>query len=287
MKAEPADRPDGDVVLLTAGDARAWVVPGHGGRLGQLDLGDGPVLRGWTPERGWDAWGCYPLVPWSNRIPGGRFHVDGEEVQLPVNHPDGSAIHGLGAVAEWSIVERTPSSVRLAVELAEGPYDLRSDLAYELAADGLRVELSVEQRGEAVVPVGLGLHPWFRLGPVRVPADRRWPGEPLPTGPTPVPVEGRHDLRARVVPEPMDACFTGLTDSVAEAPGVRLGWSGPVVAVVVYRSADAVCVEPVTMANDGFGMAERGWPGHGVQRLGPGDRLAVVVILQPTASTDR
>jgi hypothetical protein len=36
-----------------------------------------------------------------------------------------------------------------------------------------------------------------------------------------------------------------------------------------------VCVEPVTMANDGFRMADEGWRGHGVVTLDPGALLEV------------
>lgn len=270
------DLPDNTTVELAAGRSRAWIVPGRGGRLGQLDLGDGPLLRGWSPGRSWDDWGCYPLVPWSNRIPGGRFRVGGVEGHVPVNFPDGSAIHGLGADVAWTVAARDERSVVLVVELRAGPYEVRAELDYRLADDGLRVELAVEPRGTSPVPVGLGFHPWFHDGAIRVPADRRWPGEPLPTAADTVPVEGRWDLRAAVVPEPMDACFTGLTDTVAEVPGVRLRWSDPVIAVVVYSGEPGwVCVEPVTMANDGFGLAERGDPGHGVRLLEPGERLAM------------
>ncbi len=57
---------------------------------------------------------------------------------------------------------------------------------------------------------------------------------------------------------------------------MRLHWAGPISHVVVYTGvAGWACIEPVTMASDGFGMAERGGAGHGVVVLDPGEGLAV------------
>jgi aldose 1-epimerase len=74
----------------------------------------------------------------------------------------------------------------------------------------------------------------------------------------------------------MDRCFTGLTGSSADIGDLTLSWRGPITQVVVY-SGDAgyVCVEPVTMANDGIRMADEGIDGTGVIALDPGASLTV------------
>ncbi len=149
----------------------------------------------------------------------------------------------------------------------------------------IHLVLSATNAGAEAVPMGLGIHPWFRAGRVRVPADERWPGEPLPTG-SPVPVAGAYDLRDGLVPEPMDACFTSLTGNVAEVPGALLHWSGPVTQVVVYSGEPGwVCVEPVTMANNGFELAERNVQGNGVQVIEPGQSIEVTYRLERAASS--
>jgi aldose 1-epimerase len=192
-----------------------------------------------------------------------------------VNWTDGSAIHGLVATSPWTVRAATATTVDLVVEAEAGPYHVRGEQAFDLRPGELRLGLAVLNAGTIAVPAGIGVHPWFRAGRVRVPADLKWPGDPLPTGP-PVPVEADDDLRGGMVPPPMDRCFTGLTDTVAEVPGLRLRWVGPVTQVVVFAGeAGWVAVEPVTMANDGFGLAERGIPGHGVQVLEPGGELRV------------
>lgn len=260
---------------LRAGRSTATIHPAVGGRLGALDLGTGQLLRGPGPGIDWAHWGCFPLVPWSNRIPGGHLRLGAVDAELPVNWADGSAIHGLGASCAWAVVAHDEGSAELAVHLGGGPYRLCAEQSFDLRPDELRLRLRMTNEGDAAVPAGLGIHPWFHHGPVRVPADERWPGEPLPTGP-PEPVSGSTDLRHRTVPVPMDACFTELTGTSADVPGAQLSWDGPVTNVVVYSGEPGwVCVEPVTMANDGFGLAARDVPGHGVQIVEPGASLAV------------
>lgn len=238
-------------------------------------------MRGPDAALGWSGWGAYPLVPWSNRIPGGDLRLAGVEAAVPVNWPDGSAIHGLVAERPWDLVDHDERSLDLATDIDVEPWNLRCHQRFELAPDRLRHELAVRNRADRAVPVGLGIHPWFRAGAVRVPADRAWPGEPLPTGPS-VPVEGPADLRERTVPPTMDRCYTALTEPAVEVPGVRLSWDGPVTQVVVYTGEPGwVAVEPVTMANDGFGLAARGVEGHGVVLLAPDDQLRVTYTYEP------
>lgn len=283
-------RPEGDELAeegqieLRAGSSRATIAPALGGRLAQVDLGAGPLLRGHEPGLDWAAWGSYPLLPWSNRIPGGRLTVAGRDIQLPVTWPDGSAIHGLAATVAWEVVEVSGRAVSLGLEIELDPWRLDATQRVELSPGRLRQEVAVRNVGPEAVPVGLGIHPWFRAGALRVPADQVWPGEPLPIGP-PVPVAGAHDLRAPTEPAPMDSCFTGLTVTHVEVPGARLSWSGPITQVVVYSGEPGwLAVEPVTMANDGFGLAERGIEGHGVISLPPGEELSVAFELTPPSS---
>jgi aldose 1-epimerase len=263
------------MLTLSAGTSTARIFPDDGGRLGQLDFGDGPILRGRHPTLPWDAWGAYPLLPWSNRIPGGRVVFGDIDEQLPVNWRDGSAIHGLTADVPWRVDGAETDSASLSVEAAQPPYDVRGEQRFTLADGALDLEVAVVNYASRAVPVGLGIHPWFRAGVVRVPAAARWPGEPVPTAP-PIPVAGDDDLRDGRVPALMDRCYTRLTATTAVAPGAELSWDGAVSQVVVYTGEPGwVVVEPVTMANDGFGLAERGVAGHGVQVLEPGARFAV------------
>jgi hypothetical protein len=79
-----------------------------------------------------------------------------------------------------------------------------------------------------------------------------WEGEPMPSGP-PRPVGPDEDLRVARPAPPMDRCYTGLTGTSATIGDLTLSWRGPITQIVVYSGEpDWVCVEPVTMSNDGF-----------------------------------
>ena len=269
---------DDDVISLTAGDAAVSIHPPEGGRLGQITVGGRRLLRGREDgaHLGWGYWGSYPLLPWSNRIPSGRFEHGGRTHEVPVNWSDGTALHGLTAWEPWSVVSITETSVVEEIEAVEGPYVVTGRQRFGLSATHLDHELEVVNRASDAVPVGLGIHPWFKAGPIRVPADSFWPGAtPLPDGPA-RPVTSGEDLRTSRVPPPMDRCYTGLTDTALDVPGIRLEWNGPVTQVVVYsEDPQWVCVEPVTMANDGFSLAARAIEGHGVIVLEPGESTSV------------
>lgn len=266
-------------VVLRAGQSVATILPALGARVAELDLGDGPVLRTEADAVSWKEWGCYPMLPWSNRIPVGRLTVHGVTHRLPVNHDDGSAIHGLVANQPWDLRSATHTAAELAIEVDLQPYRVLGEINYALEPGSLQIELAVTNLGPTAVPVGLGIHPWFRTGPVRVPAAMKWPGDPLPIGP-PVPVADEDDLRSLRLPPAMDRCFTGLESDTADVPGVQLRWSDAVGHVVVFTGHDGwVAVEPVTMANDGIGLAERGQAGHGVRMLEPGDRYSATFWL--------
>ncbi len=226
-------------------------------------------------------WGAYALVPWSNRIPGGTFTFAGETITVPVNFDDGSAIHGLAAQAAWDVVEATDATAELQIELECDRYLVTGTQRFALTPDGLDHTVGVTNRAPWRVPVGLGIHPWFVLGPVRVPADETWRGEgPMPDGP-PYPVPPELDLRTKRIPPLMDRCYCALTDTVAEIGDLTLSWDGPVTDVVVYTGTPGwVCVEPVTMATDAFRLAESGFdgtpmPGTGIVALDEGDTLSV------------
>lgn len=268
----------GPAIELAAGDVVAEVFPVAGGRLGQITVGDRPLLRG--PEyagKGWAAWGSYPLAPWSNRLPGGHLAVGNETFTLPVNWPDGSAIHGLVAQRPWQVESdtRSAATVTLTVDAELSPYRISCVQRFAMSADRLEHRLDMTNAGDDAVPVGLGIHPWFVAGDVEVPAARLWPGETLPTGPS-RPVGPDEDLRRLRPLPPMDRCYCGLTGSSAHVGPVQLSWAGPITNVVVYSGEPGwVCIEPVTMANDGFGLGHRGSDETGVVALGPGSTMSV------------
>ena len=259
------------------GDRRATLAPDDGGRLAQLDLGRGPLLRprsDISPDDpyGWTQWGSFPLAPWSNRIAGGRFTFDGHEHRMPVNFSDGTAIHGLVAATRWAVVDHDASTATLRTTVDTPPYRLAVEQRFVLHPDGLDQTLAVTNDGQARVPVGLGIHPWLRSSTLRAVARSMWPAgdDGLPTGP-PVPVDADHDLSARRVPPPMDTCFTDLGRTDAMLDDVTIAWSDDIGHLVVFTGVTGwTCVEPITNANDAFNLDSRGIAATGTRVLAPG-----------------
>ena len=50
--------------------------------------------------------GCFPLIPFSNRIHTGRFSFQGKQIKMPPNFtPEIHTIHGQGWKAPWTVCE--------------------------------------------------------------------------------------------------------------------------------------------------------------------------------------
>ena len=86
------------------------------------------------------------LVPWPNRLRGGRYTFEGVSYQLPLSEPlVGNAIHGLGRWARWTKVRQAPAAVTLALDIVPQPgwpFEIRVELTYALDAEyGLAVTL--------------------------------------------------------------------------------------------------------------------------------------------------
>lgn len=151
------------VSIELAHDGSRAVISPTGASLLRFDVGDRPVV---VPMGAFDG---AVLAPWPNRIAGGRFDFDDRSLRLPITEPErDTALHGLVAHVDWSMAERTDSSVSLEYRLepTEGypfPFDLT--IAYTLAEEGLLIRASARNTGSGPAPFGFGFHPWLSPGP--------------------------------------------------------------------------------------------------------------------------
>src|SRR3954454_15544748 len=96
-------RPSGEQLELRFGDARATVVEVGGGLRG-YDVGDRPVLDGYAETEMASAGRGQVLLPWPNRVAGGRWSWNGRDLQLPITETaKNNAIHGLGRWSCWQL----------------------------------------------------------------------------------------------------------------------------------------------------------------------------------------
>lgn len=201
---------------------------------------------------------CFPLLPWSNRIAGSGFMLDGRWITLPPNcKGEPWPIHGTGWQSSWQVEAHTASSVHLSLRReTEAPYRYRATMYYALSDDALGVSLEVTNTGSTAMPFGLGLHPFFpRHDDVRLfaPAPRVWINDgqtPLPTRCIPTPAGW--DFRAeRALPRSgLDNAFEAWSgEATIRWPLMDLGLriTASVKGFVIYTPADRdfFCFEPV------------------------------------------
>lgn len=163
-------------IVLRSDAVEAVISPGCGGSVACLTVErpDGPLhlMRASSPAALLPceplALGCFPLVPYSNRIGHGRFTYRGREVVLPTNRPPmPHPIHGHGWQVPWSVESREADRARLGYrhEPDDWPWPYEAWQDFVLSGDGLSITIGIRNTGTETMPAGLGLHPYFPKPP--------------------------------------------------------------------------------------------------------------------------
>lgn len=232
-----------------------------GGQIIEASWRGHPVLMPGQPGRAAadQHAGCFPLVPFSNRIRGGTFHFAGRTITLPPpDYAEPHALHGRGWRARWELSSNGPDAARMTFRHARGAWPWRYMAEQIVSVNGegaLEVSLSLVNMDEAPMPAGIGLHPYFaRPDGFRLTAvtQGRWATDPaapgLPTRREAAPV----DLGT----EGLDHCFLGW-DGHADFGGrdglqLTLAASGALRNLVIYTPPGKpyFCLEPVSHVNN-------------------------------------
>jgi aldose 1-epimerase len=150
-------------VQLTAGDA-SLAVDLRGGTLRRLTVGRWEVLDGYPAGATFPGRRGGVLLPWPNRLRGGRW----TELQLEVASPGSpNAIHGLVGWQPWSVLAAAGDTATVGTTVLPHPgYPFRLAVAVDLAltADRLTTTLRVRNDGERRAPFGAGFHPYLSVG---------------------------------------------------------------------------------------------------------------------------
>jgi aldose 1-epimerase len=272
--------PTGEQFEITRGGARA-VVTEIGAGLRAFEIGGVPYVEEFDADARPPKGAGQVLLPWPNRTKGGQWVYQGEKQQLEVTEAArGNAIHGLTRHKEWQLVEHAESSITLAVDIADEPgwpVPLHAVITYEVLPRELVVTHELRNDGNSAIGVGVGTHPYFRIGDaptdeltLTLPASRVRPylgDEQMPYG-AERDVDGtEYDFRAgRVLAGvDLDTAFGGLTVAgdgrhhhVLTHGEKHLDvWTGPDFGwVQVFTPADlvgrgrAVAIEPMTCPAD-------------------------------------
>jgi aldose 1-epimerase len=287
----------GDQVVLSAGDLRLTVVT-WGGGMRELTCGDWAVIDGYGVDEVAPGGAGQPLIPWPNRLAGGRYDFAGKTCQLPLTEPaKNNAIHGFARWMTWAVEERASDRAVLGLTMyprSGYPFLLRVDVEYRVTPDGVRVVTTARNAGDTALPYGCGFHPYLSAGApliddctLELPADS-WVSvdeRQIPTGTRPVEGTPCDFRRGRVFgSDHLDTAFTGLSRDADGLARVRLIspdrsravtvwldgtyryvmiYSGDTLADVARRRR-ALAVEPMTCAPNAFQS------GDGLTVLPPG-----------------
>ncbi len=321
---KPGDGPGVPVITLEVDGARCRVAPQLGFNClnWEVDTGRGWRELLWTspdldvnpvPTRS----GIPILFPFPNRIRHGRFNWEGKAYQLPLNSHGKHAIHGFVCYRPWKAVEIVPASAsdpvsRLFPHTVRAQFDSRDHVdlkglwqsdyvctaSYWLSTYGaFQFRFTVENVGDANLPMGLGLHPYFRIhaDTARL-AFSAHPGEVkfqawelddlVPTGHlVPLMSDEQEFLEGKVLgehhlddvyllgwPEEPDAVvLCALTDNDSGGMVVsKFRREYPTVVLFTPPHREAVCIEPYTCTTDAINLFSQGVREAGLKILKPG-----------------
>lgn len=272
------------MIELRAGALRCELVPELGGCIAGLWLGDEPVLRSAPAAQLQSARqsGCYPLVPFSNRIGQATLVWQGTQHPLVRNNGDEPhAIHGVGWQRPWSLLDGDERCAMLAYEHrpdAGWPFAFDCSQAFRLREDGLELTLALTNQSAQPAPAGLGWHPWFpkRAGShLAFRANGRWEmgADKLPT--TRAPSAG---VDAPCAQLDVDHCYEGWDGQAELRDGVlcvRLTSNLRRLVAFTTPARDHLAIEPVSHVNNAMQLYAAGAPAAelGLVVLQPGESM--------------
>lgn len=160
-------QPSGEQVEIRHAGYRA-VVTEAGAGLRVLEHDGRPLVDGYEADEMATGGRGQLLMPWPNRIEGGRYSFDGRDLQLALSEPEaGNAIHGLARWLSWTVAERTQDRVRLTCRLMAQkgyPWTLELSADYALSPEGLTVTQAATNLGDSTAPYAQGAHPYLSVG---------------------------------------------------------------------------------------------------------------------------
>ncbi|KHK58767.1 aldose epimerase [Ralstonia sp. A12] len=291
----------GPVHTLRAGALAMDVAPAAGGRIASLaSAGEGGQRIDWLAPMSeaslrdgfdglaWPKTGCYPLLPFSNRIRDGRFQWRGREIRLAPHPGQPHAMHGLAHARAWTVEQQTDSSIVLGLryvpEADNWPWAFTATQTLVLSPEGLEAVMTLRNDGSSDMPAGGGFHPYFARVPgthVQFAAATMWPTDAGEVAIRCEPITPREDFRnAPALPDDgLSVYYSNWQRQavVSRADGATLTLSAddPLDHFILHAPGGQAyfCLEPVSHVADAVNLAEQGWEGTGLRVLAPGETL--------------
>lgn len=249
-----------DLLVLQHQQTRLTLDPRRGGVIRELSWRGHHILRPTPVDAGDDPLqtACFPMAPYVNRVAHGRFGFGGHRVQLQRNwSEDPHPLHGQGWRASWAVTAASKANATLHFEggADEWPWRYRCEQRFQLLAETVSIELSIQNKAAEPMPAMLGLHPYFPdAGRAQLHAQlpRVWmtDAQALPTEETRTPTAWNFDPARAVSAVALDHGFAGWNGvALLSWPDRTVTLRAPDCRFLhVYTPAgrDFFCIEPQT-----------------------------------------
>lgn len=158
---------------IKSGENRLGLYPEYGGSIAYWFRGDMAVFYPVTDSRliaqDNKMISAYPLVPYSNRIAGGKFNFRGRDYQLKPNFEgEENTIHGNGWERPWKLELLEEHKATFVLHhnpptdpVDQWPFAYKAYITYEVSGDGLAVYMQITNKDDKIQPVGMGFHPYI------------------------------------------------------------------------------------------------------------------------------
>ncbi len=245
------------------------------------------------------------LFPFPGRIPGTTFRFKGNDYPLLPGDDFGNAIHGFVLNRPWRVIEESPQRVVGQFQasqddpdlLSRWPADFQLTVAYELSGNRLRGEIEARNPDTKPLPMGLGLHPYFRVPMVpggdadrcriTVPASEYWELKDLLATGRKLPVPPDKDLRQGMtfaqtrldnILWNLDTEAGRVETELADPDGgcrLRISFDEQIRGCVVFNPPhrEAICIEPYSCVPDAWRLFDQGIDA-GARVLAPGEAFS-------------
>ena len=276
-------------VELRRGELRLALRADLGGSIAGFWHADLPVLRSTDAEVLASARlaGCYPLVPYSNRLGYRRFRWLGKDHTTRANFDaNPHSLHGIGWMRPWQVeTARADDAVLHLIHDgdADWPFAFEARQVFALTDDALNIGMTVINRASHPAPVGIGWHPYFpkrSRSRMHIELTDRWEPDAsgLPTRRVPQP-----GIDSHVAHLDFDNCFEGWSGPARvrdERLALRLTSSLPYLVVYTPPLKDYFCIEPVSHVSNALHMAEP--QSHGLRTLESGEHFEAWMKIELT-----
>lgn len=167
-----------ELITLTNGQGMEVCITNYGGRVVSIVMADKngeekdlclgfDHVKDYLPENNQSDFGA-SIGRYANRIAFGRFVLEGDTIQLPINN-NGHCLHGGPTGWQYQVydvAEKTDNSVTLVMNSPDGdnnfPGNLKATVTYTLTADN-KIDITYEATTDKATVINMTNHTYFNL----------------------------------------------------------------------------------------------------------------------------